>query len=69
MRKHKFTHEQVVEVQSGEYPPLVQVVALCGGHCHEHQAPMYGCVRGGDSFTFCEELLRPLSKSHREKMN
>lgn len=68
-RQHKFACEQVVEVQDNKYPPLVQIVALCEGHCHEHQAPMYGCVHGGDSFSFCEEFIKPLSKAHREKMN
>lgn len=68
-RQHKFACEQVVEVQDGKYPPLVKIVALCGGHCAEHHAPMYGCVHGGDSFSFCGEFIKPLSKAHREKMN
>lgn len=68
-REHKFAREQVVEVQSNEYPSLVQIVALCEGYCAEHHAPMYGCVHGGDSFSFCEESIKPLSRTHKEKMN
>jgi len=68
-RQHKFAREQVVEVQSDEFPSLVQIVALCKGYCAEHHAPMYGCVHGGDSFSFCEEFIKPLSKAHKENMN
>jgi hypothetical protein len=69
-RRHKFVCEQVVEVKSdSDYPPLVQIVVLCRGHCAEHHAPIYGCVHGGDSFSFCEESIKPLSRTHKENMN
>ena len=68
-RKHKFAHEQRLEVQDDEGPPTVEVVALLPGHCTEHDAPYYGCVHGGDHFTICEECLKPLSPTNRSKLN
>lgn len=68
-RKHKFAREQRLEHESELHKGVVTVVALCDGHCHEHQAPMYGCVAGDQNFSFCEEMLKPLSPTSRRKMN
>lgn len=66
---HKFAHEQRVEVQGDDFPPVVEVVALLPDKCEEHGAPYYGCVHGGDHFRFCEEVLKPLSPTNRSKLN
>jgi hypothetical protein len=68
-RQHKFAHEQRVEVQDDNYPPVVEVVALLPAVCKEHGAPKYGCVHGGDHFSFCEDVLKPLSPTNRSKLN
>lgn len=67
---HRYSHEQHVEVLSEkDYPAVVQVLALLPGRCKEHSAPMYGCSGGGAHFSFCEELLKPLSPTAKRKMN
>ncbi len=69
-RKHRYAHEQHVEVLSEKnYPPVVQVLALLPGCCAEHHAPMYGCSGGGAHFSFCEEIIKPLSPTNRRKLN
>lgn len=68
-RKHNFVREQIVEVQNDKYPPVVEVVALLPGQCAEHGAPYYGCVHSGDHFTFCEEILKPLTTQKKRKLN
>lgn len=69
MSEHKFAHEQRVEVQDDNFPPVVEVAVLLPGHCSEHHAPMYGCVHGDSHFSFCEEVLKPLSPTNRSKLN
>lgn len=68
-RLHRFAREQHVEVQDGEYPSTVEVVALLPGRCAEHDAPLYGCVHNGDHYSFCEEKLTALSPTNRSKLN
>lgn len=68
-KDHKFAIEQRVEVQSEEFPPVVEVVCPLPERCTEHDAPFYGCVHSGDHFRFCEEVLKPLSKTNRSKLN
>lgn len=69
MTEHKFACEQRVEVQDDAYPPTVEVVVLLPGHCAEHHAPLYGCTHGDSHFSFCEEVLKPLSSTNRSKLN
>lgn len=65
-REHKFAIEQLVEPQSDEFPPRVEIIELLPGHCTAHDAPYYACVHSGDHFTFCEESLKP---TNRRKLN
>lgn len=71
-RPHKYAFEQRVEVHNESdkhYPPVVEVAAKLPGRCAEHNAPYYGCVHGDGHYTFCEEVLKPLSPTNRSKMN
>ena len=62
-QQHRFAVEQLVEPQSDNYPPRVEIVGLLPGRCAAHRAPYYACVHSDDHFTFCEALLKPTNRS------
>lgn len=68
-RQHKFAYEQLAEVDSETFQGHVKILALLDGCCAAHRAPMYGCEAGVNNFTFCEEVLKPLSESNKRKLN
>jgi hypothetical protein len=71
--RHKYTfdqHLEIIEDKKHIYGPVVQVKALIDGTtCEAHGSPFYGCVRGNDHFTLCEEYLRPLSPTNKRRLN
>jgi hypothetical protein len=67
--RHKFTCEQLVEVESELFTGVVEICVHLPGACEAHSAPMYGCSAGDSHFSFCEEIVKPLSDTHRRRMN